>query len=538
MSLKYIEEHIIAFLNTNKAEVLALYGKWGIGKTFLWNKITENKNFAPNYKKYSYVSLFGINSINELKTATIVNMENLGEQEKNWLGKSKTTKELYSLAKDLPIFKHYTPFADAYLHSTIKDMVICIDDIERKGKNLSSDELLGWISHLKESKNCKIVIIYNDEKLNDERFQELNEKVVDKRLSLTLSPLEICDIALSPLKENHSFLRDNIVQLNLTNIRIIKTIINFVEEINVLIEGRVEQETIQELYQRISLFCYCHFTINEHIPSLDFIIEFGKELPKMNVTHKDDSRMKSYLTFLRINDFHGAIDLDLIIAQGVRSGYFNKEKLVLEVKKANDEIIKNKKRNESRDIWKPFFESFENNEDEVISSLYKGYFDYKTNLAINEIDYILTILESLDAKKANEIREDYVKYLEEERMAITPENYHLFDQLSDAKLLECLNSLSLKLTAPVPFHEAISRIALNNSWSPEHEEALTKADEEEYIAFFKSLKGDPAKYIKAFRVFIKQDTENYKKIWQLFTGAMDKMKDTELNTLRLKRMGF
>ncbi|HEN5539833.1 TPA: hypothetical protein U6312_003160, partial [Legionella pneumophila] len=254
----------------------------------------------------------------------------------------------------------------------------------------------------------------------------------------------------------------------------------------------------------------------------------------MNVTHKDDSRIKGYLTFLRMNDFHGATDLDLIIAQGVRSGYFNKEKLALGVKKANDEIIKNKKRNESRDIWKPFFESFENNEDEVISSLYKGYFDYKTNLAINEIDYILTILESLDAKKANEIREDYVKYLEEEKMAITPENYHSFDQLSDAKLLECLNSLSLKLTAPVPFHEAISRIALNNSWSPEHEEALTKADEEEYIAFFKSLKGDPAKYIKAFRVFIKQDTENYKKIWQLFTGAMDKMKDTELNTLRLK----
>ncbi|HAU0604412.1 TPA: hypothetical protein JBH38_03195 [Legionella pneumophila] len=89
MSLKYIEEQIIAFLNSNKAEVLALYGRWGIGKTFLWNKIIENKNFAPCYKQYSYVSLFGINSINELKTATIVNMEKIGEQEKNWLGKSK-----------------------------------------------------------------------------------------------------------------------------------------------------------------------------------------------------------------------------------------------------------------------------------------------------------------------------------------------------------------------------------------------------------------------------------------------------------------
>ncbi|HHW3767654.1 TPA: hypothetical protein ACT9CC_003067, partial [Legionella pneumophila] len=159
-------------------------------------------------------------------------------------------------------------------------------------------------------------------------------------------------------------------------------------------------------------------------------------------------------------------------------------------------------------------------------------------LSINEIDYLLTILESLDAKKANEIREDYAKYLEEKRMVITPDNYHLFHQLSDAKLIECLNSVSLKLTVPVPFHEAISRIALNSSWNPEDEEALAKADEEEYIAFFKGLKGDPAKYIKAFRVFIKQDTDKHKKIWQLFTGAMDKIKDTELNKLRLKRMGL
>ena len=58
----------------------------------------------------------------------------------------------------------------AVITSLPSDTIICMDDLERRGKNLSPKDVMGLISHLKEQKKCKVVLILNDEKL--EEFKE------------------------------------------------------------------------------------------------------------------------------------------------------------------------------------------------------------------------------------------------------------------------------------------------------------------------------------------------------------------------------
>ena len=78
MSLFKVETKISDFLSTNTPEVMAIKGAWGVGKTFTWNKLSkyakDNKQIA--LKKYSYVSLFGINSLETFKSAIFENLIN------------------------------------------------------------------------------------------------------------------------------------------------------------------------------------------------------------------------------------------------------------------------------------------------------------------------------------------------------------------------------------------------------------------------------------------------------------------------------
>jgi KAP-like P-loop domain-containing protein len=75
VSIELVENEIRRFLSTPEPETICVSGHWGVGKTFAWNlylKEAQTKNKIA-LKRYSYVSLFGINSLDELKYAVFEN---------------------------------------------------------------------------------------------------------------------------------------------------------------------------------------------------------------------------------------------------------------------------------------------------------------------------------------------------------------------------------------------------------------------------------------------------------------------------------
>ena len=83
MSVQVTKAVLKDFLSNAETNVLALTGAWGTGKTYAWREaLLENKD-EIKFKHYCYVSLFGINSMAELRMSLFtksVAVATLGQQ--------------------------------------------------------------------------------------------------------------------------------------------------------------------------------------------------------------------------------------------------------------------------------------------------------------------------------------------------------------------------------------------------------------------------------------------------------------------------
>ena len=78
MSIKLLAAELSRFLGSAEPEVLCITGKWGVGKTYAWNYYLKQAQESHNEKlaKYAYISLFGRNSLDDVRTAIVENTVN------------------------------------------------------------------------------------------------------------------------------------------------------------------------------------------------------------------------------------------------------------------------------------------------------------------------------------------------------------------------------------------------------------------------------------------------------------------------------
>ena len=78
MSIDLVRSEIERFLSTDEPEVICISGAWGVGKTFAWNTFLKDAQVRKKIAlgRYSYVSLFGVNSLEEFKYSIFENSSN------------------------------------------------------------------------------------------------------------------------------------------------------------------------------------------------------------------------------------------------------------------------------------------------------------------------------------------------------------------------------------------------------------------------------------------------------------------------------
>lgn len=79
MSVQQTKEVVKQFIASKHNDFLVMRGEWGVGKTFLWNECVSELIIDGNsiYPSHAYVSLFGISSIEELKTTVFASTNSL-----------------------------------------------------------------------------------------------------------------------------------------------------------------------------------------------------------------------------------------------------------------------------------------------------------------------------------------------------------------------------------------------------------------------------------------------------------------------------
>jgi len=396
-----IKKTLDSFFNKKEFSVLVLRGAWGIGKTYLWENYIREKISKKeiNQTAYSYVSLFGLHGLSELKSR-IFSVGEILKTEKEVEQELKTSSEnenrilrilldtkssgLSSLrfwgqkiqnAKLLPQSKGFSSIIDLVEYSLINNYLICLDDIERKEDNLTIRQIMGFIDEVGKRKKCKIVLILNDKTLNQRDLEEFNkyrEKVID--LEIEYHP-SIRDNLLKCFKPDYFFLEDllNVFQiLRVSNIRIFKKFKWSISKIQNLIDA-TEISLQKQVLIRLAVFCWGFFNSESRL-SLLFISNSIKETSWFSIL--SDPEEKEVLTdeekeWRSIASVLGLFptSYDGYLISMLTDGYLNEEDFKVEINKANREEQINVTQMKLREAWDIYSSSFDDDVEQLKSAI-------------------------------------------------------------------------------------------------------------------------------------------------------------------------
>lgn len=266
--------------NNNKGFAVAITGSWGVGKTHFWNKFFKEKtqeekkikgkfyyeasrvDFASAFenKKYAYISLFGIESIHDLKNAICTKLStnpHVVESVKR-LEFSSLLKKSLEQFKDIKVSQYgvsaSAKLLENLLYAQVKDAIICFDDFERMSNKLDIRDVMGLANQLKLEKNCQIILILDESKTeqeNEKNYSEYKEKLIDETIKITsVEPL---------IRENSDGIDEDLIglmakfadELEIHNFRFFQKVINLYREFRGKLPEEVAYSTKEIILVRI-----------------------------------------------------------------------------------------------------------------------------------------------------------------------------------------------------------------------------------------------------------------------------------------------
>lgn len=238
----------------NEPKVIAIKGDWGSGKsTFL-------KDFTKEKDNYPYVSLYGLNSIADIENSILLQISELNIIENFVEKKLKFLHDIQILGVNAKaVLSSLKP-------SSFKKLVICLDDFERLSNKITVNELFGFIADLKENKQCKVVIILNEDKIsqkNKDDFDIQKEKVIDYELffKTILSDIKNKDIKVKLLYKEYLF--EFIEKFEVQNIRTVNKIIYILNDfIDKLDNDSLDNKIMKNIFEKMIEISFVYYQFN------------------------------------------------------------------------------------------------------------------------------------------------------------------------------------------------------------------------------------------------------------------------------------
>ncbi|WP_340121175.1 hypothetical protein [Methylobacter svalbardensis] len=548
MSIEVIKSQIDNFLSNEIPEVMAIKGSWGIGKTYSWNKflLEAKENNRITLKKYSYVSLFGINSLDAFKYAIfeqIVDRNLIGTEANIETFRNNIVGASTALGKKgLDFFKSRstTHAIESFAFLSLSNTIICIDDLERKGKSLDIQDVLGLVSLLKEQKQCKVVLLLNDGEEGLEAYIKYREKVVDFELEFLPTAEESAKIAFDGTELNEyaaEILEECTIKLNIKNIRILKKIERLVKLIIPYLK-EYEQEITHQGVHSLTLFSWCYFCHNtDEAPSLDVLINLTNFSFEKSF-EADGDEHKKWKSIIHDYGYRETDEFDLLLSTSVRTGYFIEGEVKAKAAKKNKEIVASKSEGSFHNAWDLYHESFDDNQNQVITTLYKSFKKNVKNISPGNLDGTVCLFRELGENgKAEEIIDFYIDARNVEIELFNPDSH--FFGIKDSSMSQKFNATyHSSVLCEETTKQVLERLSGKNGWNQKDEIILSNTTVDQYYEIFKSTKGryKRSSFINTCLQFgrFSNASDQQKEIANRATEALKRIaKDSEINKSRV-----
>ena len=442
MSTALVRQEIERFLASPDPEVLCVRGKWGTGKTFNWKtiaKAAKMKKGGIALNTYAYVSLFGVNSLADVKMQIVqatVPREAIDEPDttNRWLaiydtfesGAKKATMKAMSF-----LGKNQFEAAMSAMAATIHRQIICIDDLERKGAGLSTADVLGLISFFREERQCKIAILLNEEVLEGDEmnaFSSYLEKVVDVSLLFAPSATESAAIAIRGTDATSERVRENCVALGIENVRVISKIQRLVRRIEPMLKG-YEPGVLEGVVDSLVLFGWSYHE-PRIAPSLDFLNKYSALAWDNKVEKTFSAQETAWRKLLDYYPFHRIGQFDQELIKGVSSGYFEEDAVTRHSAELHLSIKQSKAMVEWREAWNYWRYSFRSTAEEVVAYMAETFQRNIQFMTMDDLNGLYDLCIQLKQEdKAQELLDFFAKTHEKNREAFNI--FHAFDHGND-----------------------------------------------------------------------------------------------------------
>jgi len=555
VSITLIENEIRRLLSTKEPEVVCISGRWGVGKTFAWRRYLEDAHGRKEgiaLKRYAYVSLFGINSLDDFKYAVFensINVDMIGiEPSLETLGSNTiaTAKQLGKKAipflQQIPLVKNQVGGLSPLWFLSVKETIVCVDDIERRGDNLSIGDVLGLVTQLKEQKKCKVIMILNDEQLEEEteKFKTYFDKVVDVSLKFSPSAEECVQIALPAVSETDRLLAKSCVALRISNIRLIKKIERSVRNVEPML-AKYDEQVLKQAVESLVLLGWCVYEPGM-APPIEFLQIFNAYMIGVDKNKVVSEREASWNNVLINYGFTSMDEFDSVLLDGIRDGYFKSQMLEEQAAKKDRTIKDYKSESSFIDAWELYHGSFDNNQEEVLDAIVASFRKNVQVITPINLNGTVTLLKELGrAGQAAEIIAFYVDSRGESR--------HLFDLGkssfgSEVKDLEVREAFKRKLDSFKDKREPsdiLLSIGSTHGWSQGDIEVLSSVTVDEYYRMLKENKGDTLGKLIGACLFFEQVSDASEPMTEIVKRAKEALErigeESAINARRVRRYG-
>jgi hypothetical protein len=370
-----VQAEIERFLRSQEPEVLCITGDWGVGKTFNWQTTLDRLRTAKHVGlgRYSYVLLFGINSLEGFKQSLFENLEFiLPEGEAAFDRMLSRGNQLFQQSKKVvgalaavpKVGDAISKLSSPFLFSSIRSQIICVDDLERRGKDLSVKDVFGLISYLREQRSCKIVLLLNETKLDGSagsiEFKDYFEKVIDTKVVFAPTPAEAAGIAFGDQDPISKRTAEYSVKLGVKNIRVVKKIQRLIRIVLEVLQNPSDHLTRQ--VHSLVIFGWSQFESGANPPSLQYLRE--GTLLRMARDAKPTPEQERWDAIRVSYEFGYLDDFDLALLEFVENGILDEGVIRAEAAKQEAHIKLRDQAGSYESAFRPLHDSFGDNKDE------------------------------------------------------------------------------------------------------------------------------------------------------------------------------
>lgn len=341
MTLEIVQARLDRLLQADTPKVVMLTGEWGSGKTYQWKRALERVSKEGVRPRYAYVSLFGLTSLTEVRKRiteemiSSVRLPNRGDTVGEAIEGGAIGLKPMQILKLLPVIPYLgklESLAQELSFATVRDAVVCIDDLERAPASLRLADLFGLASFLREERRCRVLLISNRKKLSGDAKDEFTtylEKVVEESVDFAPTPDEACVVALGTAPSTaRKILAERLICLGISNIRVISRLGVLADELAIMVRD-LHPGVLVDVINTLALFGVAHFIPDNDFPSAEYLLDYGPNWTRYLTREDDEDKQteeeKLATKWDRLIEEYGYREtspLDRAIYAGIVSGFF------------------------------------------------------------------------------------------------------------------------------------------------------------------------------------------------------------------------